>query len=71
MSFTKSCWAIGCRPMRKSIGRQAFAGMLWSKQYYHFVVIDWLYGDPAEPAPPPVRTRWREITSGGTCSRAT
>jgi hypothetical protein len=39
----------------KLIGRQALAGMLWSKQYYHFVVTDWLDGDPAEPAPPVVR----------------
>ena len=54
----------------KLIARQAFAGMLWSKQYYHFVVTDWLDGDPAEPAPPPVR-RERGITSGGICSRAT
>ncbi len=37
------------------IARQAFAGMLWSKQYYHFVVTDWLKGDPAEPLPPPQR----------------
>jgi hypothetical protein len=34
------------------IARQAFAGMLWSKQYYHYVVSDWLQGDPAEPLPP-------------------
>jgi hypothetical protein len=36
----------------KMISRQAFAGMLWSKQYYHYVVSDWLDGDPAEPLPP-------------------
>ena len=30
--------------------RQAFAGMLWSKQFYHYVVRDWLDGDPAQPA---------------------
>lgn len=41
------------------IARQAFAGMLWSKQYYHFVVTDWLRGDPAEPAPPAVRRNAR------------
>ena len=50
----------------KAIGRQAFAGMLWSKQYYHFVVNDWLKGDPAEPAPPAVRreardNEWRHV----------
>lgn len=36
----------------KHVARQASAGMLWSKQYYHFVVSDWLAGDPAEPTPP-------------------
>jgi hypothetical protein len=39
----------------KLIARQAFAGMLWSKQYYHYVVTDWLQGDPTEPPPPPER----------------
>jgi hypothetical protein len=39
----------------KLVARQAFAGMLWSKQYYHYVVTDWLEGDPAQPAPPPER----------------
>ena len=37
--------------------RQAAAGLLWSKQYYHFDVADWLDGDPAQPAPPAAR-RW-------------
>jgi len=32
--------------------RQAFAGLLWSKQFYHYVVKDWLRGDPGQPAPP-------------------
>lgn len=36
----------------KRVVRQAFAGMLWSKQFYHYVVSDWLRGDPAQPAPP-------------------
>jgi Glycosyl hydrolase family 63 C-terminal domain len=39
----------------KLVARQAFAGMLWSKQYYHYVVTDWLEGDPSQPAPPPQR----------------
>jgi len=34
------------------VARQALAGVLWSKQYYHYVVNDWLAGDPAQPAPP-------------------
>ncbi|HEX6392256.1 MAG TPA: hypothetical protein VFZ97_02370 [Acidimicrobiales bacterium] len=32
--------------------RQASAGMLWSKQYFHFNVKRWLDGDPAQPPPP-------------------
>ena len=39
--------------------RQAFAGMLWSKQYYHYVVEQWLDGDPATPKPPAERARGR------------
>jgi hypothetical protein len=39
----------------KLVAHQAFAGMLWSKQYYHYVVSDWLQGDPAQPAPPEPR----------------
>ncbi len=41
----------------RSVMRQAFAGMLWSKQYYHYVVRDWLKGDPAFP-PPPQQRKW-------------
>jgi hypothetical protein len=41
------------------VARQAFAGMLWSKQYYHYVVTDWLEGDPSQPAPPQERCRGR------------
>ena len=39
----------------KLVARQGFAGMLWSKQYYHYVVTDWLQGDPTQPTPPPER----------------
>ena len=35
------------------VQRAAFAGMLWSKQFYYYVVRDWLRGDPAQPPPPP------------------
>jgi hypothetical protein len=38
------------------IQRQAFAGLLWCKQFYHYDVRRWLHGDPAYPAPPP--NRW-------------
>ena len=37
---------------QKATVRQAYAGLLWSKQFYHYVVRDWLDGDPAMPSPP-------------------
>jgi hypothetical protein len=43
----------------KSVMRQGLAGMLWSKQYYHFDVKRWLDGDPATPAPPKQRKNGR------------
>jgi hypothetical protein len=39
--------------------RQAFAGLLWSKQFYHYVQKQWLAGDPAQPAPPESRKQGR------------
>ena len=39
----------------KDIQRQAFAGMMWSKQFYYYDVDQWLKGDPAQPPPPPGR----------------
>ena len=39
----------------QNIERQAFAGLLWNKQYYHYVVDTWLEGDPAFPDPPEER----------------
>jgi hypothetical protein len=41
------------------VQRQAFAGMLWSKQFYHYNVARWLAGDPAQPTPPPERLHGR------------
>ncbi len=43
----------------RGVQRSAFAGMLWSKQFYSYVVRDWLRGDPAQPVPPPERLRGR------------
>jgi len=39
----------------RNVQRQAFAGLLWSKQFYFYVVYDWLKGDPAGPPPPESR----------------
>jgi Glycosyl hydrolase family 63 C-terminal domain len=43
----------------KSVMRQAFAGLLWSKQFYHYDVRNWLDGDPAGPPPPHERLKGR------------
>jgi len=42
-----------------NVARQAYAGLLWSKQFYHCVVKDWLVGDADQPAPPPERSLGR------------
>lgn len=43
----------------KMVQRQAYAGMLWSKQFYYYDVDQWLRGDPAQPPPPASRLRGR------------
>jgi hypothetical protein len=43
----------------KNVMRQAFGGLLWSKQFYHYDVRTWLEGDPAGPPPPPERLKGR------------
>jgi len=42
------------------VQRQAYAGMLWSKQFYYFDINHWLNGDPAEPTPPAQRLTARD-----------
>jgi hypothetical protein len=43
----------------RSVMRQSFAGLLWSKQFYHYVVKQWLEGDSNQPAPPDERKKGR------------
>ena len=43
----------------RNIQRQAFAGMLWTKQYYYYSVSEWLEGDPGNPPPPQIRKKGR------------
>jgi len=52
----------------RGVIRQAAAGLLWSKQFYHYVVDEWLKGDPAMPRPPASRREgrnhnWRHLYS--------
>jgi hypothetical protein len=46
-------------PDARAVQRQAFAGLIWSKQYYYYDVPQWLAGDPAQPAPPDGRSHGR------------
>jgi hypothetical protein len=43
----------------RRVQRQAFAGMFWTKQFYHYDVKRWLSGDPGHPPPPASRLRGR------------
>jgi hypothetical protein len=54
----------------QNVMRQSFAGMLWSKQFYHYVVRDWLQGDSGNP-PLPQNERRAEIASGRTSTTLT
>src|SRR5438477_5047637 len=50
----------------KTIQRQALSGLLWNKQFYYYIVEEWLAGDPANPPPPPSRlsgrnSEWRNV----------
>ncbi len=55
-------------PEQRNVARQAYAGLLWSKQFYHYIVEDWLRGDPDEPAPPEAHRHirnmdWKQVYS--------
>ena len=55
-------------PEQRLVQRQAFAGLLWTKQHYHYDVSEWLDGDPAYPPPPAARLTgrnadWRELNN--------
>ncbi len=58
-AFYDAVLAPGLTQEERSISRQAFAGLLWSKQFYHLSVDLWLKGDPAGPPPPRERRHGR------------
>ncbi len=43
----------------RNVMRQSIAGLLWSKQFYHYVQHEWIHGDPTQPAPPRERRHGR------------
>ena len=55
-------------PDEAGLARQAFAGLLWGKQFYAYDVHEWLDGDPAGPPPPDSRrtgrnSAWRHLSA--------
>jgi hypothetical protein len=57
----------------RAVQRQAFAGMVWSKQFFYYDVPEWLKGDPAQPAPPAERRHgrnndWKHLNNGDVLS---
>src|SRR5262249_44345936 len=67
-SFYMTCGARQLSEDARSIQRQAFAGLLWSKQFYFYDVDVWLAGDSAGPPPPKTRmfgrnSEWRHLNN--------
>ncbi|MGN6125353.1 MAG: MGH1-like glycoside hydrolase domain-containing protein, partial [Humibacter sp.] len=58
-AFYSATIPAGRRSEEYRVARQAFAGLLWGKQFYHYDVARWLEGDPGYPPPPPGRGRIR------------
>ncbi|HEX6433062.1 MAG TPA: hypothetical protein VFZ87_02425, partial [Gemmatimonadales bacterium] len=50
--FYRDCLPEAATDDELRVLRQGYAGLLWSKQFYHYVTKDWLEGDPAQPPAP-------------------
>ena len=57
--FYQELIPAGMSEAERHIERQAYAGLLWTKQFYHYSISDWLEGDPAQPPPPAARRNGR------------
>jgi hypothetical protein len=58
----------GATDEEAAVMRQAFAGLIWSEQFYHFNVLRWQKGDATQPPPPAARregrnAQWRHLDS--------
>ena len=54
-AFYAECIPRQLSEEERKISRQAYAGLLWTKQFYYYVVNSWIHGDPNSPPPPPGR----------------
>jgi hypothetical protein len=55
------------------VQRQAFGGLIWSKQFFYYDVPEWLNGDPGQPAPPAGRkharnSEWQHLNNADVIS---
>jgi len=71
--YAKRIPAAGLSEDAIQIQRQAFGGLFWSKQYFHYDVETWLEGDPTQPKPPAERltgrnSDWRHLFNGDVIS---
>jgi len=57
--FYDGLLADSADPEHRKVQRQALAGMLWTKQFYHIDTRRWLEGDPSQPQPPAGRKQGR------------
>ena len=62
--FYKSCIPEHLSDEKKQIMREAYAGLLWTKQFYYFVIKHWKDGDPSQPTPPESRLNGRNSDWG-------
>ncbi len=62
--FYRAIQPPGLDDDQRRVQRQAHAGLLWSKQFYHYSIELWLKGDPAGPEPPPRRRLGRNSAWG-------
>jgi hypothetical protein len=61
-AFAASLLPVGTGAAQANAARQALAGMLWGKCFYHYDVERWLLGDPGQPPPPPSRLTGRNAS---------
>ncbi|MEN0109356.1 MAG: glucosidase [Planctomycetota bacterium] len=65
-AFYDAAIPTGVSDEQRAVSRQAYAGLLWTKQFYHYIVADWLDGDRDVATPPAERRhgrnhRWRHL----------
>jgi len=63
--FYQAEFPAGVTEDHDRVVRQAHAGLLWSKQFYHYIVKEWQQGDPSQPPPPtgrmPRNAEWQHL----------